>query len=295
MKAKNLLFAAVLFLATTVQAQEPRSSFKSFFGQESTEWYGIAGYYHWLQNYRLQCVEDTVVNDTIYKIVRTIVIDTFDSPSVYEESRIPELDFMLREDTTKGQLWCRYKDINEEFLIADMTLSIGDTFIHIPIDYYHPLTHGWLYTVREVIETDTGRIIFLYSTAEMRTISFVEGVGSSIILEYVDPGDIGGYLTCCYHDGLQIYGDYGQCIFTYEGIENTETSTLAAYPNPCTDWITLDGDGIENVIIYNTDGKAIAQFTNRPRKIDTSHLVKGVYIMKIQSCQATSFIKIIKQ
>jgi hypothetical protein len=106
-----------------------------------------------------------------------------------------------------------------------------------------------------------------------------------------------------YHDeelpeGIYVYqvaAIYGHCeseltegkSITIVGINETLPDSFQLFPNPATNEITIKGNGIDHIEIYDMAGKKLASLhliaTLSHHKIDVSHLSAGLYFVKIIS------------
>jgi hypothetical protein len=81
------------------------------------------------------------------------------------------------------------------------------------------------------------------------------------------------------------------------GIANFETSNVKMYPNPVTDYFTIEANGaIDEVTVYNVLGQEILVKSPKSNAttIQTSDLQKGVYIIKMAVDGKVTTAKIIK-
>jgi len=187
MKTGTLLFVAAFGLSALCQAQE-HHAYKSFFGNEITEWYGQTMDYDWNENHMLRTTADTTFDGKTYK--KIIFYDVSLTNGNYYERSNHKYDFYLREDTTTGQLWCRYPDEDEDFLIADMSLSIGDSIMLRNYDNYYDERK---YYVIDKAVIDNRAIVLLYDSfyisypfvdPTFSSVCFIEGVGCSNLISY---------------------------------------------------------------------------------------------------------------
>lgn len=259
--------------------------FKSFFGQESTEWYGWIEVYDWGSTEVMSCNHDTLIDDVSYKVINFIG----NSHS----------DFLLREDTVTGKLWCRYIGEDEDHLIVDMSLAIGDT-----LKIKNLLHTSWgdstLYVVADTTYTDLGLEISLRDIRTGFNTRFIEGVGCSNLFEYSRYNfysTIGSDLLCCFHDGIQVYhwGYQDSCYKEWVGLDETDPNhTVEVYPNPCQNWITIDGDDIKAVSIIDMTGIVLYSNTCCRNPINVSHLPCGFYLLRTEANHRIHHIKLIK-
>lgn len=77
-----------------------------------------------------------------------------------------------------------------------------------------------------------------------------------------------------------------------DGVESIEEILLKIYPNPMQDIINICGE-YTSIEIYNASGKVVAT-ANGESRVDVSHLVSGVYIVKAYSNGKVGTYKIVK-
>lgn len=67
---------------------------------------------------------------------------------------------------------------------------------------------------------------------------------------------------------------------------------FAVYPNPANDFITVSGEGLNKVIIYNTLGQMVDEFVAEGSefKIATASYENGVYFVKVNNGAAVRFV-----
>lgn len=298
MKTKKLLLCSVALCYTAVGFAQHQNGFQSFFGLESTEWNGVTEYYDvpW-ENQLLRITNDTLISDMYFKKVEYSAVYWHNG---YSEGRDSSLDLFLREDTATGKLWCRFRDGNADFIIADMSLSIGDT-IWLPnyVDYRDSV----MYTVQDTLTQDGYYTITLNDEFTERSIMFIEGVGCSNLFDYLRLPIIGSQMVCCHKDGGLIY-HYSMngwpeedCVVRPVGVnECVENQKVHIWPNPCNDWIYINSDEhIESAKIYDMMGHLILDNISCKDKVCIKNLPQGIYLLFIESNHSKSNIKIIKQ
>jgi hypothetical protein len=282
---KNLFTIVMLMLTVLGHGQDTTAAqgFKSFFGQDSTEWYGWIEVYDWGSTEVMSCDHDTSIDNVSYKVINFRGC----------------CDFLLREDTATGKLWCRYLDEDEDYLIVDLSLAIGDT-----LKIKNLLHTSWydstLYVVADTTYTDLGLEISLRDIRTGFNTRFIEGVGCSNLFEYSlynFYNTIGSDILCCFHDGIQIYhwGYQDGCYKEWVGLDETDTNhTVEVYPNPCQDWITIGGDDINAVSIIDMTGIVLYSNTCCRNPINVSHLPCGFYLLRTEANHRIHHIKLIK-
>lgn len=298
MKTKKLLLCSLALCYTAVGFAQHQNGFQSFFGQESTEWNGVTEYYDvpW-ENQLLRITNDTLISDMYFKKVEYSAVYWHND---YSEGRDSSLDFFLREDTATGKLWCRFPDGNADFIIADMSLSIGDT-IWLPnyVDYRDSV----MYTVQDTLTQDGYYRITLNDEFSERSIMFIEGVGCSNLFDYLRLHIIGSQMVCCNKDGELIYHysmegwSEEDCVVRPVGINDcVENQKVHIWPNPCNDWIYINSDEyIESAKIYDMMGHLILDNISCKDKVCIKNLPQGIYLLFVKTNHSKSNIKIIKQ
>lgn len=284
---KNLFTIVMLMLTVLGHGQDTTAAqgFKSFFGQDSTEWYGWIEVYDWGSTEVMSCNHDTLIDDVSYKVINFIGNSHF--------------DFLLREDTVTGKLWCRYIGGNEDYLIVDLSLVVGDTLIIKKLLHTSLYDSTW-YVVTSRTVSDSGLEIRLRDIRTGENARFIEGVGCSNLFEYSRYNwqfIIGSDLLCCFHDGIQVYHEGYQdgCYKEWVGLDETDTNhTVEVYPNPCQDWITIGGDDINAVSIIDMTGIVLYSNTCCRNPINVSHLPCGFYLLRTEANHRIHHIKLIK-
>ena len=246
-------------------------TFQSYFAQEITVWNAVGTYYDcpW-ENYVIRIAGDTVFNQLHYK--KAEYSNIYWSGG-YDEARRPEYDFLLREDRSIGRLWGRYLDEEEDFLIADMSLSIGDTF-------YMRDTYGFgviTCIVQDTLTVDSRRtIVFLNNDLYYgEALRFVEGIGCND-MSYLRTGfRLSGPLVCCHKDGELVYHQSVQgfpeddCIIRAVGIDNVDADNIKVY--------SRNG----RIIVEGADGELVHIYDMMGRTIHNEALPTGIYMVKV--------------
>ena len=240
--------------------------YQSYFGQETTVWNAVGTYYDcpW-ENYLIRIAGDTVVDQQHYKKAEYSNVYWRGG---YDEQRVPEYDLLLREERTTGRLWGRYADEDEDYLIADMSLNIGDTFYMR--NGYDTIAH----IVQDTATVDSRRIIVL-STYYGEILRFVEGIGCTDMGYLRNGFSLGGPLVCCHKDGELVYHNPlpgfpdDDCIIRAVGIDEVQADAVRVY--------SRGGD----IVVEGADGEAVRIFDITGRNVHNEALHTGVYIVKV--------------
>lgn len=301
MKKFILVFAFILATATGARAQDTVTpGFQSIFGRESTEWNGILAIPDFYSGGLLRTGIDTVIEGMQYKKVEFSEAEWWYDGRYYED-RASDFDFYLREDTSTGKLWCRSQRLPYEMLIADMSLSIGDTFMVI-----NPYTSRFTrFTVVDTMTTDHRRTIVLRTDYDPEPIKFIEGVGCTNLFIYTMHyyiHDVFENVTCCHKDGELVYHwqsreDDSTCAPTAPaGIENREgQTTISVYPNPCSDKVWIDGENIQSATLLDMKGTLLETAIAPRPSLDMSAYPKGVYLLRLLTPLGSTTKKLIVQ
>ena len=235
----------------------------------------------------------------------------------------------VREDTMTGKIYRYIPDLEEEFLICDMTLSAGDTF-QLPIFFdYDP---SWNYFYREQgynavvkqIDTIGGRKIIEFYDIPSETYSFfynddplhyrelniylkfIEGIGPI----YGPLGYLNGYtgqeytlgaVLCVHRDDTLFYmtSELLGCGQYYVKIDKFESSVIRIYPNPVNDLVSIEiGDNKTGgkLFILNSMGMVVYQesVNRNVVTLNVSHLLAGFYAVFYETEKERIVSKFIK-
>ena len=75
------------------------------------------------------------------------------------------------------------------------------------------------------------------------------------------------------------------------GIDEAETAAARLYPNPASDWVTVEAAGLRRVTVYDVTGRQMAAHdaTASTLRLAVRDWAKGVYFVRIETTRATSF------
>lgn len=304
-KTKPWAFRAFLAFAAVLIAFSPaRAQYESFFGGESWE-YAI--------DFLMTCYTDEYNPNVFNTCCATFpfVFHRDDTISVgdkvyYKTLSSSYYNVLLREDTVTGRLFGRYSAEGEEYLLCDMSLSEGDTFI-LPNGSAHWNPYNYMMLVDSVSYVNGKKVIHLslmdcvyapfydpesapYMSEYNISLRFMEGVGpiygicptSAFSLE-----DAFGLLLCMHKDDTLYYmthetlgcAQYGADVPLYP------ESYLQVFPNPTNSCLTLEFITEEEMngtaIIRDVVGRVcrIISINDRKTTVDVSSLPQGVYML----------------
>ena len=301
MKTKILTTVAALCCAIVLHAQEDRP-YQSFFGKESTVWHGTTvNYDQPVSNYILKTVSDTTINGVVYKKIECLSIAW---QTVYHEWRMPAYDFCMREDTTTGRLWFRLPNHDRDFLMADMSLTLGDT-VWLR-DYDTPSLDSIKmakYIVQDTTTRDGIYTVILKDTLTETTVRFLEGVGCSNLFDQVEGDILGSSISCCHHDDLLVYhykgtnGTEEDCIIREVGIDRCEeNAAVRIIPNPFNSYFRISSSvPIVSAVLYDMKGNMVMSDIPANSDISTDKMPRGAYVLYVVSANSISQKTIIKQ
>jgi hypothetical protein len=77
---------------------------------------------------------------------------------------------------------------------------------------------------------------------------------------------------------------------------NNAESNISVFPNPTQDYLSFSNKEIlDNVTVYDLNGRAIKTYQNVSKGIDVSFLEKGIYLVKINTNEQIQTLKFIKE
>lgn len=77
------------------------------------------------------------------------------------------------------------------------------------------------------------------------------------------------------------------------GIDETQSVRVMLYPNPTTDVVHVEADGVRNILVYDQVGRMVKTFT-ATETVDLSALMPGIYTLCVQLSQGDTIRKVVK-
>ena len=300
MKHKFFLFGFLLILG------HAHAQYESFFGQQTWS-YDIV--------YPMICYTDDYENGLLgcsatfsFSFDKNIAVNIRDTLYYQGSNGYSYNPVYLREDTVYGRLYGRYglDNYEKEYLICDLSLSVGDTFtLHNNIDYGDHALYWFYYEPEGSMRVDsisyslgkkiihmsllTDDDIFIPIGFYNVSFRFMEGIGPllGICPHSRNPAQSSGFLLCMHKDDELFYmthEDLG-CYQSGAGISDYSQTSLKIYPNPTSENITLDfttEDEVSGtVFIRDVIGRVCKQvdINSKLCVISISDLPQGVYIL----------------
>jgi hypothetical protein len=75
--------------------------------------------------------------------------------------------------------------------------------------------------------------------------------------------------------------------------EENEAANICVYPNPTTDFVTVEAEDLQSVTLYDINGKTLSSMAAKGNsvRLDVSDLKAGVYIISAKTRSTSSFVK----
>ena len=109
---------------------------------------------------------------------------------------------------------------------------------------------------------------------------------SSVIIKFVFTSNYGN----------NVFVDNIEILDSPVGIEDVDESSLAIFPNPVKDVLTINYDkAISQIDVYDVNGKLVKTFTTVGNSINVSDLSSGVYMLNMQTEDGLVVKKIVKE
>ena len=109
---------------------------------------------------------------------------------------------------------------------------------------------------------------------------------SSVIIKFVFTSDYGN----------NVFVDNIEILDIPVGIEDVDESTLAIFPNPVKDVLTINYDkAISQIDVYDVNGKLVKTITTVGSTVNVSDLSSGVYMLNLQTEDGLVVKKIVKE
>lgn len=239
---------------------------------------------------------DTTIDSFIYKKIfkRDLVITQTGPP--FQAIEPYQLFGLLRDDTSNKkvfaiQIFENYNTcpLNEEYLLFDFLLNIGDTAnLCILPDYYD-------FIIQDIYASNVlGFTTNIFEGLEM----FYEGMGSNYGLFEEMFAPFKSQSRYIYYTSLDYYCRESPCDLLVSTNNLTESYLLEIFPNPTSQTIFFKYNSSEKlnyVSIYNTLGQKILHKKSNLDQIDISTLENGIYIIEIELNEEIFRQKIIKE
>ena len=270
---------ALLLMAggVTMQAQE----YESYFGTDSTRLNVLQYCIDWVSTGYMEInTADTVhVNghDYLHATPRRFFFEN--------------VDLYFREETSTGRLYRYFPMIDEEeVLLCDMTLTVGDTFYHIDSwGMAHP-------SVVESVSFENGKKVIRFALPYLPwhdALTFREGIfPNNFPIGYLDYYDCENNLLCEYKDGEQVFEnpEYNTCYIDETSVQEQGQQQITIYPNPAKETMLIEGAKASEVQLYNALGQLVKtmQGTN---EIPVADLPQGVYMLRIADIEGRIFME----
>ncbi len=151
-------------------------------------------------------------------------------------------ELYFREETSTGRLYRYFPMIDEEeVLLCDMTLTVGDTFYHIDSwGMAHPC-------VVESVSFENGRKVIRFALPYLPwhdALTFRESIfPNNFPIGYLDYYDCENNLLCEYKDGEQVFEnpEYNTCYIDETSVQEQYLQHVSLYPNPAKGKVIIEG------------------------------------------------------
>lgn len=193
--------------------------------------------------------------------------------------------------------------LNSPSNIVSQTIAINDGLSLLPVTYHHIIATAYTNYVEiewvTLSENNNSYFELQKSTngKDWRTIEVVEGALNSYEAQSYKAVDYSIESQMNYYRLKQIdlngEESISEIVYALVGKAN-KNFEVYAYPNPTTDYISLNGvDENSEIRILNLQGETIIS-TNQSKNIPTSGLAAGIYLVQVQSKGKVHQEKIVK-
>ena len=267
LKIYTLLALLLMAGGVTMQAQE----YESYFGADSTRLNVLQYCIDWVTTGYMEInTADTVhVNghDYLHATPRGIF---FENAELY-----------FREETATGRLYRYFPMIDEEeVLLCDMSLTVGDTFYQISNwGTAHP-------SVVESVSFENGRKVIRFALPVYPwhdALTFREGIfPNNFPIGYLDYYGCESNLLCEYKDGKQVFEnpEYNTCYIDETSVQEQDLQHVSLYPNPAKETVLIEGITAAEVQVYNALGQMVKTVKDN-NEINVAGLPEGAYLLRI--------------
>ncbi len=77
------------------------------------------------------------------------------------------------------------------------------------------------------------------------------------------------------------------------GINNADAFKLSVYPNPAQHYITVEGDNLSQILIYNAVGQCVARQSaiDGKNNISIDELADGIYTLQVLNTEGEKIVR----
>ena len=269
---------ALLLMAggVTMQAQE----YESYFGADSTR-----------LNVFEQCIDWGSTGYLRINTADSVHINGHDYLQAIPQGFSDDFELYLREETASGRLY-RYCPLfdEEEVLLCDMSLTVGDTFEY---------TDEWevRQAVVESVSFENGRKVIrfalpVYPWHDHDALTFREGIfPNNYPIGFMDYYYCENNLLCEYKDGEQVFEnpEYNTCYIDETSVQEQDLQHVSLYPNPAKETVLIEGTKAFEVQVYNALGQLVKTVRDA-NEISVAGLAEGVYLLRITDVEGKKHV-----
>jgi hypothetical protein len=279
---KKILFFLLFFCITNLL--NAQSSVYHPFPIDSAVWRmdvsmtSCGGYCY---TYDLKMLGDTIIGSLSYK-------------------KILGYNRALRDDPIQKKVYIYSYPYNQEYLLYDFSLSVGDTVSNWWSEMSGPF--GETFVISSVdsvlINSQYRKRLTIQQSGGWFSVQIMEGIGSGQGLFMVlMPFEHYELLTCFQGDGALIYsnGSHTSCgdLLSSKEINYLQTN-VAVFPNPSNGKFQIKTEvGFNQLEITDVLGKTIykSEIKNRSAEIDLSDKLPGIYFVRLSDLEGNSVVK----
>ncbi len=234
---------------------------------------------------------DTTYSTTTYKLTGDTIIDSKTYKKLYKSDEKYPVNWgfwrFMREDTDK-KVWLRHKSSEQEFLMYDFSVKVGDSVLvgdsNLEV-YLH------VDSISDVVINQSHRKqIWLSDKYDPNYYSenWIEGVGSNKGICWSGSVNIVGgwsWLLCMFENEYPVYENpYYESCYMVTAINELESPSIDIFPNPAKNLLFIKNReklAITSFVLFNANGQMIRAFDKMAEQFDISDILPGCYIFKI--------------
>lgn len=209
----------------------------------------------------------------------------------------------IREDVASRKVYYMNPSDMQEYLLFNFNLRLNDK-VMVPLGLTQNNSSEYKVIGIDTISLPDGKHKrFTYRETgglQQRSFVLIEGIGCTDepFKVYYRTADPVFYLLNSYQGRQCQYKFQDTCppnpCTTVTGIDEPKTTSLKAWPNPCSEELQIDSETIYSYIIYNTMGQVI-QAGECLRTIDMSELESGLYELVLESEGQREVLRVVRE
>jgi len=282
---KNVIIAIVLLFSIQSFSQDyiPFPDSNVIWKNEEIVTAGSGGNVVQIERYYYLLNEQFLINGVSYNMLKMNGIRHYWNGN--EDNYIDDVIIGgIRQEKSEKKVYFYSYNSEQEYILYDFSLSIGDTLKNSIGQYYY-LYDPTITDIDSILVKGIYHKRFKLTGIETDSLYHIEGIGSTLGLFIWGEDSVGGNrLVCFKKDGEDIYPENGDCEIMYSN--ELSENELLLYPNPVSTYFSISQKSKKQLKIelFDMQGRKVLSKLSDEVLINTnvSNLNNGFYFLKIE-------------